>query len=173
MAQRQLQDILEFISFSPHQNVISGPKFCCCTLPAFRPPQQMFGLVHNCCQYPYFFFSRLTSGLTSILEYFSIWQQWSQSTCPQYFATSPLQPLQEASDAKQLVCTFSFMCTSMMTSSSSNETDEILTTFFSPGLISFEEKHRQEVTVLSREAGSHATARPVPVCFCSPSTKLR
>lgn len=42
---------------------------------------------------------------------------------------------------------------------------------FPPVLTLIQEKHREEVMVLSREAGSLATGKPVPVCFCSSSAK--
>lgn len=93
MAKRQLQDISELSFPKPHQHVISGPKVWYCMFLALWLHSKTLGLVHNSCQYLYFFLSRL--GLTSQLEYFSVWQQCSLSTYHSTLLQSSCSPFKK------------------------------------------------------------------------------
>lgn len=91
------------------------------------------------------------------------------------FCHNPLQPLQEASDAKQLACTFSFMCTSTMTSSSSNETDDILTTFFfsRADFLWREAQTRSYGFIKGSRVACHGPASPCVLLFPIYKTEVR
>lgn len=154
MAKRQLQDISELSFPKPHQHVISGPKVWYCMFLALWLHSKTLGLVHNSCQYLYFFLSRL--GLTSQLEYFSVWQQCSLSTYHSTLLQSSCSPFKKH-PMQSNYCILSHLGGCLwwypVLKWGNRHPDNVL----SPVLISFKEKHRQEVTVLSREAGLPAT----------------